>query len=146
MRSLAVFLLFAALGLAGCSWSEKVGAAVAPDTFTLADRCGEVMKMAMPFAQLDLGDRTSRSPDVRTIIAQVAATRTDLPKGAAGGSDVGAECTFENNVLTAFRWTRGGPPPPPGADQTQPAGETPPAGPPPPSGPPTKSSKAQPFH
>ena len=111
MRSLAVLLLVVVSALAGCSWSQKMEAKVAPDTFSLADRCGEIMKAAMPFAQLELGDRASRSPDVRTIIAQVAATRTDLPKDAAGGRDVEAECTFENNVMTAFRWTKGGPTP-----------------------------------
>ena len=136
--------MLAAVSLAGCSWSQKMEAKVAPDTFTLADRCGEVMKMAMPFAQLELGDRTSRSPDVRTIIAQVTATRTDLPKGVAGGNDVAAECTFENNAMTAFRWTKGGPPPPPGADQAQPAGEASSSGAAPAK--PPQSGKTQPFH
>jgi len=117
-----VLAILAAASLAGCSWSEKV----APDTFSLADRCGAIMKAAMPFAQLDLGDRTSRSPDVRTIVAQVVATRTDLPKDAPGGRDLVAECIFENNVMTAFRWTKGGPPPPPSADEGHPAGEAPP--------------------
>jgi hypothetical protein len=138
-------IIAAASGLAGCSWSERMEAKVAPDTFSLADRCGAIMQAAMPFAQLELGDRGSRSPDVRTIIAQVAATRTDLPKDAASGRDLVAECTFENNVMTAFRWTKGGPLPPPSSDQTQPASEAPPASPPP-SNPPSPAGKSQPSH
>lgn len=146
MRRFALLLVItAASGLAGCSVSEKMTAKIAPDTFSLADRCGEIMKAAMPFAQLELGDRSSRSPDVRTIIAQVAATRTDLPKVAPGGGDLVAECTFENNVMTAFRWTKGGPPPPPDSDQTQPASEAPPAAPPP-SSPPPPAGKSKPSH
>lgn len=113
--SKAILIILMAASLAGCSWSEKMEARVAPDTVSLADRCGAIMQAAMPFAQLELGDRTSRSPDVSTIIAQVAATRIDLPKDAAIGRDFMAECTFENNVMTAFRWTKGGPPPPPGS-------------------------------
>ncbi|MGA8401805.1 MAG: hypothetical protein WB697_18095 [Stellaceae bacterium] len=134
--------------LAGCSWSENMAAKIAPDTVSLADRCGAIMKAAMPFAQLEIGDRGSRSPDVRTIIAQVAATRTDLPKDAAAGRDLVAECTFENNVMTAFRWTKGGPPPPPASDQTQPASKAPPASSPsaspPPASPSAPAGKSQP--
>ena len=117
-----VLAVLAAASLAGCSLSQNL----APDTVSLADRCGEIMKAAMPFAQLDLGERTSRSPNVRTIVAQVIATRTDLPKDSPGEHDLAAECTFENNVMTAFRWTKGGPPPPPSADEGHPAGAAPP--------------------
>jgi hypothetical protein len=139
--SKVVLAILAGVSLAGCSWSEKVGAKVAPDTFSLADRCGEIMKAAMPFAQLELGDRTSRSPNVRTIIAQVAATRTDLPQDAPGGRDLVAQCTYENNVMTAFRWAKGGPPPPPSADEGQPAGNAPP-----PAASPSPAGKRQSVH
>lgn len=144
--SKVVLAILAAVSLAGCSWSEKVGAKVAPDTFSLADRCGEIMKEAMPFAQLELGDRTSRSPNVRTIVAQVTATRTDLPQDAPGGRDLVAECTYENNVMTAFRWTKGGPPPPPSADEGQPAGEAPPPARPQPATSPSAAGKRQSVH
>jgi len=140
MRGAKVIVAFpAVLFLAGCSWSGKIEGKIAPDTVSLADRCGAIMQAAMPFAQLELGDRTSRSPDVSTIVAQVAATRTDLPKDAATGRDLMAECTFENNVMTAFRWTKGGPLPTPSAGIIEPldSGPTPPAGPSPapPAGP-----------
>jgi hypothetical protein len=115
-----LLVVLAAVSLAGCSWSQKMEGRLAPDTISLADRCGAIMQAAMPFAQLELGDRTSRSSDVSTIVAQVAATRTDLPKDAATTSDLMAECTFENNVMTAFRWTKGGPLPPPTAATIEP--------------------------
>lgn len=158
MHRIAVSLVIAS-SLAACSWSGTIGqkmeATIAPDTVSLADRCGEIMKAAMPFAQLDLGDRSSRSPDVRTIVAQVAATRTDLPNDVAGERDLAAECTFVNNVMTAFRWTKGGPPPPPEGDQGRPSSEAPPASAPPagapsagapPAGSPPQGGKAPPFH
>jgi hypothetical protein len=141
MRGSKAILIIAVVALlAGCSWSQRIEGKVAPDTVSLADRCGLIMQAAMPFAQLDLGDRGSRSPEVSTIIAQVAATRADLPKDVATGRELMAECTFQDNVMTAFRWTKGGPPPSPGSDQTQPIGEAPAAGPPSPAG------KSQPFH
>jgi hypothetical protein len=124
MSRIAIIVLVVA-SLAGCSWSQKMEGRLAPDTVSLADRCGAIMQAAMPFAQLELGNRTSHSPDVSTIIAQVAATRTDLPKDATIGRDLIAECTFENNVMTAFRWTKGGPLPPVSAGSIEPLGGSP---------------------
>jgi len=94
---------------------------LSPDTISLADRCGAIMQAAIPFARIELGDRTSRSLDVRTIVAQVSGTRADVPNEAAEGRDLGAECTFEDNVMTAFRWLKGGPPPRPGSSPTPPS-------------------------
>jgi hypothetical protein len=152
-RSHIIFALVGALCLAGCSWSEKVESKVAPDMVSLADRCGSLMQAAMPFAQIDLGDRSSRSPDVRTIVATVNATRTDVPKDVAGGRDLTAECTFVDNVLAGFRWTRGGPPPPIGSEQAQPGSGTsqsdqipPPSGVGMPGNRPAPTGKTQPFH
>ena len=107
------FAIFA-VALAGCSLQKMQGKLV-PDTVSLGDRCAAIMQTAMPFAQIELGARGARDLDVRTIIVQVSGTRTDLPKDAAESRDLAAECTFENNVMTAFRWTKGGPlsPPPP---------------------------------
>jgi hypothetical protein len=152
MGRINIIALIAAVSLAGCSWSQKTEGRLAPDTISLADRCGAIMQAAMPFAQLELGDRTSRSPDVRTIVTQVAAARIDLPKDATTGRDLMAECTFENNVMTAFRWTKGGPLPAPTAGTIEPldSGPTPPAGPglAPPGGPASapKGGKAPASH
>ena len=109
-----ISLILAAVALAGCSVKKLV-----PDAVSLADRCGAIMQTAMPFAQIELGARSAHGLDVRTMITEVSGTRTDLPKDAAQGADLAAECTFEDNVMTAFRWTKGGPLPP-GAGDTKP--------------------------
>jgi transposase len=113
MRLLAVIALFAvACVLNGCDWSHRLGEQLVPDTGSMSDRCVRIIRAAMPFADLDIGNQTSESPDVRTIVAKVEATRTDLAKDSPAEHDVAAECTFTDSALTGFRWTKGGPPPP----------------------------------
>jgi hypothetical protein len=110
----AAVCLFAAGLLGGCSQqATQFGGRVAPDTLGLGDRCAEFMQKAMPFAEIDIGDRSSSSPDIRTIIAKAAGTRTDLPQGSPVDRDLAVECTFTDGVLTGFRWTKGGPRPSP---------------------------------
>lgn len=144
-RSQIVFALAGLSCLAGCSWSQKVEGKVAPDMVSLADRCGSIMTAAMPFAQIDLDNRSSRSPDVRTIIVTVTGTRSDVPKDA-GDRDLAAECTFVDNVLTGFRWTKGGPPPPIDSQQTPPGSQIPSGSAAPPTSQPPAAGKAKPFH
>jgi hypothetical protein len=74
----------------------------------LADRCADIMQAAMPSADIDIDKRTSQSPGLNTIIAHVEGRRTDLPEGLPP-HDLAAECEFDSNILTAFRWTKGGP-------------------------------------
>jgi hypothetical protein len=113
MRRFAVIAIFvSACSLAGCDWSQRMGSRVAPDTVSLADRCAGIMKAAMPFAEIDIGDRTSNSTDIRTIVARANGTRTDMPGNNRVDGDLAVECTFVDNVLTGFRWTKGGPPQP----------------------------------
>ncbi|HWD58528.1 MAG TPA: hypothetical protein VG308_09635 [Stellaceae bacterium] len=115
--------------LGGCDFSQRVEKHLAPDTQSLADRCGDIMQRAMPFAELAVGDKTSHSIDVRTIVAQVAATRTDMAKNDQVTRDLTAECTFTDNVLTGFRWTQGGPEPAPAPPSTHTGPEPAPAPP-----------------
>jgi hypothetical protein len=119
MRRAAILALFAACGLlAGCDWAKNVSGRVNPDTISLADRCANFMKAAMPFAELDIGKLTSENTGIRTITARVEATRTDAANEASIQRDLGVECQFDKNTLTGFRWTKGGPPstvPPPPA-------------------------------
>jgi hypothetical protein len=111
-RAAACFALFAVGGLlTGCDWAKNVGGRINPDTLSLADRCANVMKAAMPFAELDIGKLSSESTGIRTITARAEATRTDAPKDVPIARDLAVECQFDSNVLTSFRWTRGGPPP-----------------------------------
>jgi hypothetical protein len=69
------------------------------------------MQKAMPFAEIDIGGRSSASTGLRTIVANVTGKRTDMPNNSQVQRDLAVECTFEDNVLTAFHWTTGGPPP-----------------------------------
>jgi hypothetical protein len=103
---LAAILAVVAAGLlTGCGLSRRI----APDTVSLADRCSEIMKAAMPFADIDIGNRSSQSTDIRTIVVHVEGTRTDKAGNDQVGHDLAAECTFEDGVLTGFHWTKGGP-------------------------------------
>jgi hypothetical protein len=99
----------AAALLGGCG----LGARIAPDRLSLADRCADIMARAMPFADIEIVKRSSEGTGIRTIAAQVEGTRTDLAKDAPGDRDLAAECQFDDSVLTGFRWTKGGPPPAP---------------------------------
>ena len=107
MRPLvAIAATIAAAGLlGGCG----IGGKIAPDTVSLADRCADIMQRAMPFADIEIGKRISEGTGIRTITARVEGTRDDLPKDAPGDRDLAVECQFDNNILTGFRWTKGGP-------------------------------------
>jgi hypothetical protein len=112
MRRGRVAVLMALTGLlAGCGWSHDLKKEVTADTASLADRCAEIMKKAMPFAEIDIGNRSSTASGLRTIVAKVTGKRTDMPDNGQVERDLAVECTFEDTVLTAFRWTKGGPPP-----------------------------------
>jgi hypothetical protein len=125
MRLAAVIALISAVTvLDGCDWSHRLGERLVPDTASMSDRCVHFMRVAMPFAGIDIANQTSTSPDLRTIVSTVAGTRADLAKDSPVEHDLGVECTFTDSVLTAFRWTKGGPPP-----SSQPGG---PSSPPPP--------------
>jgi hypothetical protein len=97
--------------IAGCGWSHDLKKEVTADTASLADRCAEIMQRAMPFAEIEIGERSSAASGLRTIVAKVTGKRTDMPGNSQVDRDLAVECTFEDTVLTAFRWTKGGPPP-----------------------------------
>src|SRR5215469_10966425 len=98
MRLVVIIVVLAATALvAAC---ER--ASVAPDTISLADRCAAIVERAMPFAEIDIGDKTSKGVDTRTIVARVSGTRTDMAGNNHIERDLVAECTFVDNVLSAF--------------------------------------------
>jgi len=109
MRRIRLVTMLTALLLSGCDWSQRVGGRVAPDTLGIADRCAEIMQKAMPFAEIDIDERSSRNVDLRTMTAQVTGTRTDMAGNFQVDRHLAVECSFTDNVLTAFRWTKGGP-------------------------------------
>ena len=101
-QRVAIFVLIAAGGLlVGCG--IKV-----PRTGGLADRCADITQAAMPFAEIDIEKRAAESTSITKVIARVEGTRTDLPEGSPP-HDLATECEFDNNILSAFRWTKGGP-------------------------------------
>jgi hypothetical protein len=136
MRRAAACLALLAVGplLAGCDWAKTVTGRINPDTLGLADRCANVMRAAMPFADIDIGKLSSENTGIRTITARVEGTRGDAPKDVPIARDLAVECQFDSNILTGFRWTKGGPPPPP----------VPPPSPPPPGAPPSSSPPSAP--
>jgi hypothetical protein len=120
MRLAVMIALVSAVSmLNGCDWSHRLGERLVPDTASMSDRCVHFMRVAMPFADIDVTDQTSTSPDLRTIVSTVTATRANLPKDSPADHDLAAECTFTDSVLTAFRWTKGGPQPTPQLPLTQ---------------------------
>jgi hypothetical protein len=112
MRPFAAIAILAAFLLAGCDVTHRVAGAINPDSMGLADRCGEIMRMAMPFAEIEIKNRTSENSGVDLLTARVEGVRSDLPKDSPLPREVAAECQFDNQTLIGFRWTRGGPTPP----------------------------------
>src|SRR6185437_14247515 len=100
MRLRVALVMLACAGLlCSCDWAKDMSGRVNPDTLSLADRCANFMKAAMPGAEIDFGKRTSENTGVRTLTARVEGTRTDGPIER----DLAAECQFDNNLLTGFQ-------------------------------------------
>jgi hypothetical protein len=110
MRPLATIAILAAAGglLAGCALTHRVTASINPASVGLGDRCAYITKLAMPYADIDIPKRTAENTGIRTMVARVEGTRDDLPEDDPA-HDLAAECQFEDNVLTGFQWTKGGP-------------------------------------
>lgn len=137
MRWPVAIVLVAMTGLlAGCGLSQKLQQRIIPDTASIGGRCADIMRRAMPFAAIDIGRESADSPDIRIIVAHVAGTRTDTSDNSQVARDLAVDCTFTDNVLTAFRWTKGGPLPPPTSET--------PANAPPANAPPTEPPSAAP--
>jgi hypothetical protein len=73
----------------------------------LAERCADVMRQAYPVADIDVTERTAVAKSLTTVVARVVGERTNLPANAAIARHLAVECTFDNDVLTGFRWTAG---------------------------------------
>lgn len=71
-----------------------------------ADRCVDFMNRAFPDAGFDVTDRRVDVEGNDATIA-IAATRKSVPANGTYAREVGAECRFENGILTGFRWTTG---------------------------------------
>jgi hypothetical protein len=112
MRILICAVAACSLTLTGCGlgeWAHDVGGRVNPDSLSLADRCANVLKAAIPSAEMDIKSRTSQNGGIDIMTAQVTATRTDHPDDTGIARDLSAECKFDNTVLVDFHWTSGAP-------------------------------------
>ena len=98
LRSAAMVLgLVCCLG-AGCGVTRNVG---------LAARCGDIMQLAFPSAAIEIGKSEATATSLTTIVARVEGTRSETPSDGPVMRNLAVECQFDNNILTAFRWTAG---------------------------------------
>jgi hypothetical protein len=100
----AALLLVLAGVLAGCGGGL-------PHSVGLTDRCADIMKAAMPFAEIEIGKTSAAAEGIDKVTANVEGTRKDVPAGTS--PRLAAQCIFVDSVLTAFSWTKGGPGPRP---------------------------------
>jgi len=73
----------------------------------MAERCIDLMISAYPAADIDITKRDAAATGLTTIVAHIQGDRTNLPPHAAIARHLAIECTFDNNILTGFRWTAG---------------------------------------
>jgi hypothetical protein len=83
---------------AGCGVTRDVG---------LAARCADIMQLALPTANIEIGKGETSATSLTTIVARVEGTRSDMPPEGPLMRNLAAECQFDSNILTAFRWTAG---------------------------------------
>ena len=115
-RSIAIATaVVSAASNTGCGVGEfvhRIGGGINPDSLSLADRCADIMRAAIPFAEIEIKNRTSDwGHDVLT--AHIDARRADHADDKNIDSDLSAECQFDGSVLIGFKWTKGGAPPHP---------------------------------
>jgi hypothetical protein len=85
-------------GLAACHLVPQGG---------MADRCADLMRQALPGADIDITKREAAATSLTTIVARVEGDRTNLPSHPPIAHHLAVECTYDNGVLTGFRWTKG---------------------------------------
>jgi hypothetical protein len=95
--SAAVLAVVCCLGT-GCGVTRDVG---------LASRCADIMQRAFPSATIEIGKSEASATSLTTIIARVEGTRSNIPPEGPLTPNLAVECQFDNNILTAFRWTGG---------------------------------------
>ena len=106
----AIFALCLATAACGVpEWANGERSKIYPVSMSLADRCFAILQAAIPNAELQPGKLSSQNKGIDLIVARAEATRTDHPDDTLMARDLAAECEFNNNVLTAFRWLKGGP-------------------------------------
>jgi hypothetical protein len=84
--------------VAGCAIPHDVG---------LAERCADIMQRADPAAAIEITKTGASATSLTMVVAQVEGVRTDLPADSPVPRNLAAECRFDENILTDFRWTAG---------------------------------------
>lgn len=97
--SVALLLAILSAVAAGCS---RI-----PRDIGLAERCADFMRRAYPSATIDVTNSAASATSLTTIMAQAEGVRTDLPPDAPQPRELAVECSFDENILTGFRWTKG---------------------------------------
>ena len=82
----------------GCGVTRDVG---------LAARCADIMQLAFPSANIEVGESEASATSLTTIVARVEGTRSNIPPDGPLMRNLAVECQFDNNILTAFHWTAG---------------------------------------
>lgn len=73
---------------------------------SLVGRCSDFMNRAFPGSGIAISNsKVATATDSVTVALE--GVRKNVPVNANFARDVGAECRFENGVLTDFRWTAG---------------------------------------
>jgi hypothetical protein len=65
------------------------------------------MQRAFPSTTIEIGKSEASATGLTTIVARVEGVRSDMPAEGPLIRNLAVECQFENNILTAFRWTAG---------------------------------------
>jgi hypothetical protein len=73
----------------------------------MAERCAALMREAYPGAEIDITKREAAAASLTKILAHVEGNRTNLPSPPPVARHLAVECTFDNDILTGFRWTAG---------------------------------------
>src|SRR5215469_15098435 len=95
-------LCFAALALAGCGLQLREE--------SLLDRCAELMQAAFPGGDIKATKKevaNEATSSIAGVVARVEGERRNVPADGVPLRVVAAECRFDNNILTGFRWTKG---------------------------------------
>lgn len=76
----------------------------------LLDRCADLMRLAFPGGNIKVTKQETLAPptaSVASFAAAVAGERRNLPEGSPLLREVAVQCTFDDRILTGFRWTKG---------------------------------------
>src|SRR5215469_9929636 len=95
-------LCLSALALAGCGLQLREE--------SLLDRCAELMQAAFPGGDIKTTKKevaNETTPSIAALVVVVEGERRKVPADGVPLREVAAECRFENNILTGFRWTKG---------------------------------------